>query len=275
MHEPAGIIGAGGQQRTTRAFLVSLAVAVLLHAAMLCRTGRVQHTLEVNTDTLRRLRLSLSVSEADFPDTKSVSATQTDRTEHGTETRKGAKSDRGVNRELPLRPGRHGRPGAEGKPNMVETARPTPGEMRKGQEAGTARTPRAPSQRATGRVPSVRRPETTDSLRAAGRTAPATPRTHQAEATGTKRAASLIVPVHQPAPAYPPRARRRRIQGYVEIEFSVDAAGAVRDLRIIEAKPRGVFESSVRSAVRKWRFQVPAGFVGERMHETIRFQLEP
>jgi protein TonB len=83
-----------------------------------------------------------------------------------------------------------------------------------------------------------------------------------------------IVPVTLVEPVYPARARRRRIEGRVEVEITVDGAGAVREVRILEAKPRGVFEPAVRKAVRQWRFQAPPDGRMVRLRETIHFRLE-
>ncbi len=57
-------------------------------------------------------------------------------------------------------------------------------------------------------------------------------------------------------PAYPPRAKRRRIEGYMLIEFDVDAEGKVLadTYRIIESQPKKVFDKVVRRAVMGWRY---------------------
>lgn len=55
-------------------------------------------------------------------------------------------------------------------------------------------------------------------------------------------------------PVYPFRARRRGIEGHVAIRFLVDREGKVQSLSILEAEPKNVFETSVRSTVTRWKF---------------------
>ena len=64
------------------------------------------------------------------------------------------------------------------------------------------------------------------------------------------------VPKHRVNPQYPRRAKQRKIQGYIIAEFRVDEAGEViaDSLNLVEAKPKGIFEKSVRRAVLRWRY---------------------
>jgi len=55
-------------------------------------------------------------------------------------------------------------------------------------------------------------------------------------------------------PAYPEHARRLRRTGVVTLRFLVDAEGRVRQPRVVEAAPAGLFEDSALAAVRRWRF---------------------
>ncbi len=75
-------------------------------------------------------------------------------------------------------------------------------------------------------------------------------------------------------PVYPPRARRRGIEGQVEVELTVDETGAVQGVRILDAQPAGIFDAAVRRAVSGWRFRVSGGGPW-RLRETIRFRIEP
>ena len=83
--------------------------------------------------------------------------------------------------------------------------------------------------------------------------------------------------VGQPRPAYPYRARRRNIEGWVKIRFLVDRGGRVHDLTVLAASPRGVFESAVRGAVPRWRFR-PGKKAGRAVdvwvETTIQFELD-
>lgn len=63
--------------------------------------------------------------------------------------------------------------------------------------------------------------------------------------------AMVKVPVQ---PDYPVSALRNRIEGEVEVEFTVRADGSVADVDVIRANPRGVFEQSAVRAVLRWQF---------------------
>jgi TonB family protein len=57
------------------------------------------------------------------------------------------------------------------------------------------------------------------------------------------------------APVYPQWALRAQLSGFVAIEFVVNANGEPVGLRVIDAWPAQVFESSVLRAVKTWRYQ--------------------
>ena len=71
-----------------------------------------------------------------------------------------------------------------------------------------------------------------------------------------------------PQPVYPPALLRERIEGYVEVEYALDAEGRAGDARVVTAMPRGEFEQAALEAVRGW--QGPAPRDGPR-RETRRF----
>lgn len=64
-----------------------------------------------------------------------------------------------------------------------------------------------------------------------------------------------LIPLVRVAPRYPRRALRDGISGRVVLEVVVNPDGTVREARVIEASPRGVFESAAISAVYKWKFK--------------------
>ncbi len=78
-------------------------------------------------------------------------------------------------------------------------------------------------------------------------------------------------------PSYPMRARRLGIEGWVNVEFIVTREGRVRDIKVVEAEPKGVFESSVTQSVSQYRFKpgtVDGNTVEVRVVTTIRFKME-
>jgi TonB family protein len=72
-----------------------------------------------------------------------------------------------------------------------------------------------------------------------------------------------------PHPVYPPALLRARVEGYAEVEYELDATGAVKDARVVAAMPRGEFEDAALAAVRGWRGPAAPG-VPSRI-ETRRF----
>jgi protein TonB len=78
-------------------------------------------------------------------------------------------------------------------------------------------------------------------------------------------------------PAYPPGALRDRVEGWVEVDFTVTEAGVVREIEIVAAEPRGVFEAAATAAIGQWRFQprvVNGRPVPQRSSVTLRFNVE-
>ncbi len=83
-----------------------------------------------------------------------------------------------------------------------------------------------------------------------------------------------VVAVSTPRPTYPVRAQRLGLSGKVVVEFTVDESGAVRDPRIVEADPPGVFDRAVLRGVRRWSFkprQEDGRPVAVRIRQTVVF----
>jgi len=78
-------------------------------------------------------------------------------------------------------------------------------------------------------------------------------------------------------PVYPRTALRDRVEGWVEIDYTVTESGSVRDIEIVAAEPHGVFEAAAKAAVGQWRFRprVANGRpVPQRASVTLRFNVE-
>ncbi len=63
------------------------------------------------------------------------------------------------------------------------------------------------------------------------------------------------LPIVKVAPVYPRRAQTRGIEGYVLLEFIVTTTGAVRDPRVVESKPPGIFDSAAVQAALKFKYK--------------------
>ena len=64
-----------------------------------------------------------------------------------------------------------------------------------------------------------------------------------------------IQPISTPAPPYPPKAQQAGTKGQVVAEISINAAGDVTDVRIVNSTPPFVFDKTVLTTVRRWKFR--------------------
>lgn len=61
-------------------------------------------------------------------------------------------------------------------------------------------------------------------------------------------------PVYRAPTAYPPELYQQKIEGDVEIAYSLDAAGAIVDARVLSSTPARVFDQVAIESFKKWRF---------------------
>jgi protein TonB len=64
-----------------------------------------------------------------------------------------------------------------------------------------------------------------------------------------------VIPLVRIQPIYPRDAAEKRLEGWVRMEFSIDAKGAVRNAKVIGAQPPGVFDRAAIQALRKWKYK--------------------
>jgi protein TonB len=85
------------------------------------------------------------------------------------------------------------------------------------------------------------------------------------------------VAVFRTKPVFPSKAASDNITGKVAFKFLVDRDGMVKDMEILSAEPKGMFEDATRNAVMQWRFQ-PAKVKGTPVacwcQTAITFELE-
>ncbi|MET3928698.1 protein TonB [Lysobacter sp. OAE881] len=75
------------------------------------------------------------------------------------------------------------------------------------------------------------------------------------------------------APRYPLAARNRRIEGSVQIAFTIQPDGRVTDARAVSAQPEGLFEQAALAAAARWQFEATSRRVTTT--RTVTFRLPP
>jgi TonB family protein len=86
-----------------------------------------------------------------------------------------------------------------------------------------------------------------------------------------------LVRTHYVAPSFPEEARRRGLEGWVELRYVVGSDGAVSALSVVGAQPAGIFEKSALNAVAQWRYQPvkrDGKPVSERTQIRLRFRMQ-
>ena len=62
------------------------------------------------------------------------------------------------------------------------------------------------------------------------------------------------LPLVRVEPQYPPQAQRRKLEGWVQVRFTISTAGSVKDAAVIKSSD-AVFERNAIQAVNKWKYQ--------------------
>lgn len=85
-----------------------------------------------------------------------------------------------------------------------------------------------------------------------------------------------IIPLQRIPPQYPRDAARNGITGWVQLEVTVNPDGTVRGAKVMDSKPRGLFEAAAVAAVMRWKFKpkvVDGQPVQQRGAQRIEFDL--
>jgi protein TonB len=65
-----------------------------------------------------------------------------------------------------------------------------------------------------------------------------------------------VIPFNTRRPNVPEVAWQNKIDGWVLVAFTVTPEGRTQDIRVLDARPRGVFEEKVIAAVEDWRYRL-------------------
>ncbi len=74
-------------------------------------------------------------------------------------------------------------------------------------------------------------------------------------------------------PVYPADARRRHIEGYADVEFTVNALGAVEGAHVTASQPKGTFDAAAVAAVSRWRFPAEQDRAPQTLTKRVDFKL--
>ena len=81
-----------------------------------------------------------------------------------------------------------------------------------------------------------------------------------------------LVQVKLTRPRYPRRAEKRGLEGWVEIDFTVNVAGETTNISVIRSEPVEVFDASAIKAVEQWTFE-PRVFRGQLITQRAKARL--
>jgi protein TonB len=85
------------------------------------------------------------------------------------------------------------------------------------------------------------------------------------------------IPIVRVPPVYPQRAIDRGVEGWVEVEFTVNEIGGVSDPKVLSAHPNSIFNRAALRAIEAWKYEpkVVGGQPVSRpgMRKRLRFEL--
>lgn len=88
---------------------------------------------------------------------------------------------------------------------------------------------------------------------------------------------SDVIPVVQIPPNYPRQAKQARIEGYVKMSVTIRPDGTVSNVKVIESKPKRLFDKSAMTAMLRWKFRpkiVDGQPQAQKAEQTIEFTLD-
>lgn len=81
---------------------------------------------------------------------------------------------------------------------------------------------------------------------------------------------SAATPIIRMQPDYPVEAARNGIEGWVQLQFTIGTHGQVKDVRVLDAQPKRIFDQAARKALLKWKYK-PTMFKGKPIEQAGLF----
>jgi protein TonB len=72
---------------------------------------------------------------------------------------------------------------------------------------------------------------------------------------GAAPADTEATPILRVPPIYPPRANERGIEGWVDLEFTINPTGAVENPIVVASHPSSIFNRAALRAIKKWKYR--------------------
>jgi protein TonB len=91
------------------------------------------------------------------------------------------------------------------------------------------------------------------------------------EMSGEPKSINKITPVSTRMPFIPKVAWDNKVNGWVLLAFTVTSEGRVKDIRVLDASPKGVFEESAVLSATDWRYP---GFIGYDRYVSQKIEFE-
>jgi protein TonB len=88
--------------------------------------------------------------------------------------------------------------------------------------------------------------------------------------------ATNLVPIYKETPTYPRQAKLMRKEGYIKFLLTIDTNGYVKSYKILESKPKYLFEQSATQSIQKWKFSpkyINGKAVEQQAIQVIEFKL--
>lgn len=83
-----------------------------------------------------------------------------------------------------------------------------------------------------------------------------------------------LEPLIAGVPTYPTDAQRRHVEGYADVEFTVNALGTVEGAHVTASQPKGTFDAAAVAAVSRWRFPPEKGRAPQTLAKRVDFKLD-